>query len=132
MWRQVARIYIGGATEPEIEDKRLRYEDAINALKGGIAEGMVPGGGACYAYMLRYADEARALFREGSEEVVAVDVLCEAMSTPCKQIASKYAAGAREPGRARASPDERVRARPLLTGPSSGPFVCTARVSLGR
>ena len=104
MWRQVARIYIGGATEPEIEDKRLRYEDAINALKGGIAEGMVPGGGACYAYMLRYADEARALFREGSEEVVAVDVLCEAMSTPCKQIASKYAAGAREPGRARASP----------------------------
>merc|ERR1719218_165832 len=58
----VARILIGGATEVEIEDKRLRYEDAINALKGGIAEGMVPGGGACFAYMLRYADEARAIF----------------------------------------------------------------------
>jgi len=84
----VARIYIGGATDAEIEDKRLRYEDSINALKGGIAEGMVPGGGACYAYMLRYADEARALFPEDSEEAVAVDVLCEAMSTPVKQIAS--------------------------------------------
>ena len=55
----VARIYIGGATEVEIEDKRLRYEDAINALKGAIAEGMVPGGGSCYAYMTRYMDEVR-------------------------------------------------------------------------
>ena len=30
-----------------MEDKRLRYEDAINALKGGIIEGIVPGGGGC-------------------------------------------------------------------------------------
>ena len=37
----VARIFIGAPTEAEIEDKRLRYEDAINALKGAVAEGMV-------------------------------------------------------------------------------------------
>ena len=55
----VARILLGAATETELEDKRLRYEDAINALKGGIAEGMVPGGGSCYAYMTRYMDEVR-------------------------------------------------------------------------
>ncbi len=88
----VARIFIGGATEVEIEDKRLRYEDSINALKGGIAEGMVPGGGACFAYMLRYADECRATFdtatENGRDEVLAVDILLEAMSEPCRQIAS--------------------------------------------
>jgi len=88
----VARIQIGGATDAEIEDKRLRYEDAINALKGGIAEGMVPGGGACFAYMLRYADEARALFdletQEGQDESAAVDILLEAISEPIRQVAS--------------------------------------------
>jgi len=87
----VARILIGAPTEVEIEDKRLRYEDSINALKGGISEGMVPGGGACYAYMLRYADEARTLFddtEQGHDEALAVDVLLEAMSAPIKQISS--------------------------------------------
>jgi chaperonin GroEL len=88
----VARIQIGGATESEIEDKRLRYEDAINALRGGIAEGMVPGGGACFAYMLRYRDEARALFdletQEGLEESRAVDILCEGISEPIRMIAT--------------------------------------------
>ena len=47
----------------------------------------VPGGGACYAYMVRYADEARALF-EKEDEALAVDVLIEAMGSPIKQIAS--------------------------------------------
>merc|ERR1719326_2814613 len=88
----VARIIIGGATDAEIEDKRLRYEDAINALKGGIAMGMVPGGGACFAYMLRYADEARAIFdletQQGRDEAVAVDILLEAISEPIRQVSS--------------------------------------------
>jgi len=82
----VARIYIGAPTDVEIEDKRLRYEDAINALKGGIIEGMVPGGGACYAYMLRYKEEAEALFAD-EEERVAVEVLTEAMCEPIRMIA---------------------------------------------
>ena len=77
------------AAETEIEDKKLRYEDSINALKGAIVEGMVPGGGACYAYMLRYEDEARALFGPGYEdEAAAVDVILEAMREPVRQIAS--------------------------------------------
>jgi len=87
----VARIFIGAYTEAEREDKRLRYEDSINALRGGVAEGMVPGGGACFAYMLRYADEARALFDDspnGQDEALAVDVVLEAMAEPLRQIAS--------------------------------------------
>ena len=82
----MARILLGAATEPELEDKRLRYEDAINALKGGIAEGMVPGGGSAYAYVTRYADEMREIM--GPEEGLAVDLLVEALGAPCQQIAN--------------------------------------------
>jgi chaperonin GroEL len=86
----VARIFIGAYSDPEREDKRLRYEDSIIALRGGVAEGMVPGGGAAFAYMLRYEDEARALFDDspnGQDEALAVDVVLEAMKEPIKQIA---------------------------------------------
>jgi len=86
----VARIFIGAPTETEIEDKRLRYEDSINALKGAMLEGQVPGGGACYAYMLRFEDECRAIF-DDEDEAMAVDVLLAAMKAPLKQIA--YNAG---------------------------------------
>jgi len=82
----VARILLGAATETELEDKRLRYEDAINALKGGIAEGMVPGGGSCYAYMTRYAEEIKASLPD-DEERLATDILLQAMGEPCTQIA---------------------------------------------
>jgi len=82
----VARIKVGAPTEAEMEDKRLRYEDAINAVRGAIAEGMVPGGGACLAYMLRYEDEVRALLPD-PEEQAAVDVLLSAMQAPVVQIA---------------------------------------------
>jgi len=83
----VARIIVGAPTEVEMEDKRLRYEDAINAVRGAIAEGMVPGGGSCLAYMLRLADEARAVVGTNEEERLAVDVLLEAMKAPLIQIA---------------------------------------------
>jgi len=86
----VARIFIGAYSDAEREDKRLRYEDSINALRGGVAEGMVPGGGAAFAYMLRYEDEARALFDDspnGQDEALAVDVVLDAMKEPIKQIA---------------------------------------------
>ena len=60
-------LQVGAHTETEMEDKRLRYEDAINAVRGAIAEGMVPGGGACLAYMLRHGDEVRSMITEEEE-----------------------------------------------------------------
>lgn len=62
-------------------DKQLRYEDSINALRGAIAEGMVPGGGSCLAYMVRFADECRATIPDPDERA-AVDVLIEGMGVP--------------------------------------------------
>mmetsp|Transcript_71257 Transcript_71257/g.130466 ORF Transcript_71257/g.130466 Transcript_71257/m.130466 type:complete len:658 (+) Transcript_71257:41-2014(+) len=83
----IARITVGGATEAEIEDKCLRFEDAINALKGACKEGMVPGGGSTFTYMLRYADECRATLTD-PDELLAVDILVEAMSEPIRHIAT--------------------------------------------
>jgi chaperonin GroEL len=81
----VARILVGATTEVEIADRKLRYEDAINALTGAIIEGQVPGGGASLAYVTRFADEAREGLSE--DEQVAVDVLIEAMGVPMCQVA---------------------------------------------
>ena len=48
---------------------------------------MVPGGGSCLAYMLRFEEEARAIMPNESE-AAAVDILLAAMASPIKQIAS--------------------------------------------
>jgi len=82
----VARIEVGGSSEQEVEDKVLRYEDAVNALQSAVELGIVPGGGSTFIYMLRYADECRALF-DDEEERKAVDIIVEAMREPIKKVA---------------------------------------------
>merc|ERR1712127_1141332 len=47
----IARIKVGAATETELKDKKLRYEDALNSVQGARELGIVPGGGACLAYL---------------------------------------------------------------------------------
>lgn len=47
----VAIIKVGGATETEIKDRKLRFEDAINATKAAIEEGFIPGGGTLFAHL---------------------------------------------------------------------------------
>merc|ERR1719473_719810 len=53
----IGRIKVGAATETELKDKKLRYEDALNSVKAAMAEGIVPGGGATLVYCLRFQDE---------------------------------------------------------------------------
>ena len=79
----VARIKVGGATDTEIKDKMLRYEDATNALRGAIAEGMLPGGGSTLAFMRRYKNDCKESIK-CKEEQVAVDVLVDAMGVPVR------------------------------------------------
>merc|ERR1711953_317216 len=47
----IARIKVGAATETELKDKKLRYEDALNSVESAREMGIVPGGGACLAYL---------------------------------------------------------------------------------
>merc|ERR1719375_2639198 len=82
----IGRIKVGAATETELKDKKLRYEDALNSVKAATEEGILPGGGATLVYCLRYKDEIVAQLDEGDERL-AGDVLFRAIQAPIMQIA---------------------------------------------
>merc|ERR1740123_2149240 len=82
----IGRIKVGAATETELKDKKLRYEDALNSVKAASEEGVVPGGGATLVYCLRFKDEIAAQLEEG-EERIAADLLFRAIQAPLMQIA---------------------------------------------
>ncbi|WP_373533577.1 chaperonin GroEL [Vampirovibrio sp.] len=87
----VAVIEVGAATETELKDKKLRLEDALNATRAAIEEGIVPGGGTALlkatVALQKYAETLKAEERTGAE------ILIRALEAPCRQIADN--AGAR-------------------------------------
>jgi len=86
----VAVIGVGGATEAEMKEKKLRVEDAVNATKAAVEEGIVPGGGVVY---LRAREVVKNLKLEGDEETGA-NILYEALEKPTRIIASNAGADA--------------------------------------
>jgi len=79
----VAVINVGAATESELKEKKLRVEDAVNATKAAVEEGIVPGGGVVF---LRARDAAtKKLKLEGDEETGA-KILFEALEKPTRLI----------------------------------------------
>jgi chaperonin GroEL len=82
----IGRIKVGAATETELKDKKLRYEDALNSVKSAMNDGIVPGGGATLVYLLRTKEKLQA-FIEDEDEKLAVDILYRAMTYPIIQIA---------------------------------------------
>lgn len=86
----IARIKVGAATETELKDKKLRYEDALNSVKSALEMGVVPGGGACMLYM--HCDEAlkQSIMDEcGKDEdtKLGVEIMFRSLPAPMKQIA---------------------------------------------
>ncbi len=79
----VAVINVGAATETEMKEKKARVEDALNATRAAVEEGIVPGGGVAY---LRCLDAIKALKLEGDQKVGAKIVL-RALEEPVRQIA---------------------------------------------
>ena len=85
----VAVIEVGAATEIEMKEKKLRIEDALNATKAAVEEGIVPGGGTAYINILPVVKEfANTL--EGDEKLGA-KMIEKALEAPIRQIA--YNAG---------------------------------------
>ncbi|MDO8728247.1 MAG: chaperonin GroEL [Candidatus Methanoperedens sp.] len=80
----VAVINVGAATETEMKEKRMRIDDALNATKAAIEEGVVPGGGIA---LLRASKELLKLSLEGDQKI-GVDILREAIEEPVRQIAT--------------------------------------------
>lgn len=83
----IARIKVGAATETELKDKKLRYEDALNSVQSARELGVVPGGGACLAYIQKaYSDEILATMDDEDEKSGAT-ILLNALGAPAMQVA---------------------------------------------
>ncbi|KAH9292182.1 hypothetical protein KI387_042629, partial [Taxus chinensis] len=83
----VAVIKVGAATETELEDKKLRIEDAKNATFAAIEEGIVPGGGAAYVH-LSLCVTAIKQSMEDPEERLGADIIQKALLAPAALIAN--------------------------------------------
>jgi chaperonin GroEL len=82
----VAVIKVGAATETEMKDRKLRLEDAINATKAAVEEGIVPGGGTTFAH-LAPDTETWAKQNLDGEELIGATILARALYAPLKRIA---------------------------------------------
>ena len=81
----VAVIKVGAATETEMKEKKLRIEDALNATKAAVEEGIVPGGGTSYLNVIPAVKELLGT-TEGDEKV-GVAIVVKALEEPARQIA---------------------------------------------
>ncbi len=81
----VAVIKVGAATEVEMKEMKLRIEDALNATKAAVEEGIVAGGGTAY---LNVIDDVETLLKstEGDEKI-GVRIVLKALEAPVRQIA---------------------------------------------
>ena len=82
----VAVVKVGAATETEMKDKKLRLEDAINATKAAVAEGIVPGGGTTLAHLTPEL-EAWAHANHSGDEQTGVLIMASALTAPLQRIA---------------------------------------------
>ena len=80
----VAVIRVGGATEIEVKEKRDRVEDAMNATRAAVEEGIVAGGGVA---LLRAARALDKVDIENDDQRVGLDIVRKALQSPVRQIA---------------------------------------------
>ena len=82
----VAVVKVGAATETEMKDKKLRLEDAINATKAAVEEGIVPGGGTTLAHLAPTLEQWASSSLEG-EELIGANIVAAALTAPLMRIA---------------------------------------------
>ena len=82
----VAIIKVGAATETEMKEKKLRIEDALNATRAAVEEGIVAGGGT--AYVNAVPAVAKLMTKVEGDEKTGVRIVMKALEEPMKQIAT--------------------------------------------
>ena len=80
----VAVIRVGGATEVEVKEKKDRVDDALNATRAAVEEGVVPGGGVA---LLRAKRAVGALKNENEDVQAGINIVLKALELPIRQIA---------------------------------------------
>ena len=86
----VAVVKVGAATETEMKERKLRIEDALNATRAAVEEGIVPGGGTILVEISKSIEE----FKLDGEEGIGVEIVKKALFAPLKQIAINAGADA--------------------------------------
>lgn len=81
----VAVIRVGGASEVEVGEKKDRIDDALNATRAAIQEGIVPGGGVALLYS---SDALKTMRLDNEDQNVGVRIVREALRAPCRAIAA--------------------------------------------
>ncbi len=79
----VAVIRVGGATEVEVKEKKDRVDDALNATRAAVEEGIVPGGGVA---LLRAKAAVAKLKSDNADEQAGINIVLKALEAPIRQI----------------------------------------------
>ncbi|EDO17439.1 hypothetical protein Kpol_1037p35 [Vanderwaltozyma polyspora DSM 70294] len=79
----VAVIRVGGSSEVEVGEKKDRYDDALNATRAAVEEGILPGGGTALVKASRVLDDVKV---ENFDQKLGVDIIRKAITRPAKQI----------------------------------------------
>jgi chaperonin GroEL (HSP60 family) len=81
----VAVLRVGGATEVEVKERKDRFDDALNATRAAVEEGIVPGGGVA---LLRAMKALESLTVENEDQKAGVNIVRKAIQTPARIIAA--------------------------------------------
>ena len=82
----VAVLRVGATTETEMKEKKLRIEDALNATRAAVEEGIVAGGGT--AYVNAITEVEKLIDQVEGDEKTGVQIICRALTAPLRQIAT--------------------------------------------
>ena len=80
----VAVLRVGGASEVEVKEKKDRIDDALNATRAAVKEGVVAGGGVALLYSIKALDK---LMPANADQKVGIDIIRKAIQAPIRQIA---------------------------------------------
>ncbi|GBE15264.1 60 kDa chaperonin [bacterium BMS3Abin14] len=81
----VAVVKVGAATETEMKEKKARVEDALNATRAAVEEGIVPGGGVAYLRAMKGLDKLEVA---NDDQQVGISIIRKALEEPLRQIVS--------------------------------------------
>jgi len=81
----VAVIQVGAATETEMKEKKLRIDDALNATRAAVEEGIVPGGGVVFVNVIKSIEN---LTSDNLDEKTGIEIVRKALEEPLRQIAN--------------------------------------------
>ena len=122
----VAVIRVGGASEVEVKEKKDRVDDALNATRAAVEEGVVPGGGVA---LLRARKAVDKLTSENPDVQAGIKIVLKALESPIRQIAQNAGVDALDRGRQGAGDRSRTPSastrRPRNTRTSSRPASST-------